>query len=178
MNKKPLQSLAALAAAITIAGCAPGDGGGDMNILDAAALFEANPEAFVSIRKNYPGPFNGFVRIPARNPADETPEAERFIKSLREKIPVEFVDFFPLGDTGKDEIDVIIKRYSSNTGMMSIGLIFSELPLSSPDKGQNMMYYDRCDQRSLAWIESGRDEGSVTALCRINNYWYAYQRVD
>ncbi len=178
MNKKPSQPLAALAAAFTIAGCTPGGGEDSMTILDAAALFDANQETFLSIRENYPGPFNEFVRIPARNPAKETPEAKRFIKNLREKIPVEFIDFFPLGATGKDEIDVIIKRYSGNTGMTSIGLIYSELPLSSPDQGSNMMLYDRCDQRSLAWIDSGHDKGSVTAVCRINNYWYAYQRAD
>jgi len=169
-------TLAALSNAVLIAGCDTGDTG--MNILDAAAIYEANPEAFASIRENYPGPYRGFTRVPARDPAKQTRQDTIFIKKLRKHFPVEFIDFLPLADTGKDEIDVVIDRYGANTSWTVISLVYSELSLPPADDDPNVALFDKCDQRSLEWLEMNVASGRISVSCRINDYWYAYQSVN
>jgi hypothetical protein len=174
--EKSFLRLAALTAALLTAGC--GSGGEDPNILDAAAIYEANSAALASIRENYPGPFRDFARVPARNPANETREDKMFIKQLRKDFPVEFIDFLPMGETGKDEIDVVIKRYGADAIWTVVSLVYTEIPLPSPEEGSNVALFDKCDQRSLEWLEMDHDPGVVSAFCRINEYWYAYQSVN
>ncbi len=172
---KPFVLLAALSGALLAAGCSSeGDG---PNILDAAAIYEANPDAFASIRSRYPGPFREFTRVPARDPAKEIRKDKLFLKRLRENFPVEFIDFLPLADTGKDEIDVVIKRYGMDARWTVVSLVYSEIPLPPPDEGSNAALFDTCDERALEWFEKDHDTGAVSAFCQINEYWYAYQSV-
>jgi hypothetical protein len=173
---KPFFILATLFGALMTAGCDTGDKG--RNILDAAAIYEANPETFASIRRKYPGPYRDFVRVPARDPGKATREGTLFIKQLRKNFPVEFVDFFPLAGTGNDEIDVVIERYGANTSWTVISLVYSELQLTPADDQPNMALFDKCDHRSLDWLEAHRGTGRISVSCRINDYWYAFQSVN
>ncbi len=172
---KPFFISAALSSALLTIGCDTGDTG--RNILDAAAIYEANPQAFATIRQSYPGPYRDFVRVPARNPANATREGALFIKQLRKDFPVEFVDFFPLAGAGKDEIDVVIERYGANTSWTVISLVYSELQLTPANDGSNVALFDKCDERSLEWLEAHHGTEPISVSCRINDYWYAYQSV-
>ncbi len=175
MIQKAILGFATLCCAFMAAGC--GSGGDDPNILDAAAIYEANSKVFASIRISYPGPFREFTRIPARNPANETRKDNAFIKQLRKDFPVEFIDFLPLADTGKDEIDVVIKRYGIDARWTVVSLVYSEIPLPPPGKGSNAALFDTCDERALEWFEKDHDTGIISAFCKINEYWYAYQSI-
>ncbi len=174
--QKLVLALAALSNAVLIAGCDTGDKG--LNILDAAAVYEANPEAFASIRENYPGPYRDFMRVPARDPAKQTRQDTIFFKKLRKHFPVEFIDFFPLAGSGRDEIDVVLERYGANTSWTVISLVYSELSLPPAEDDPNVALFDKCDQRALEWLEANDATGPISVSCRINDYWYAYQSVN
>lgn len=158
---------------LSLSACGAGD---EPDILDAAAIYVANPEVFASIRTAYPGPFQDFNRVPARDPSLETDEEKRFIKELRKTIPLEFIDFFPVGDTGADEIDVVLKRYGVNTNFTTVSVIYMGVELPARTDG-NKALFDSCDERAIEWFERDHAEGTVTALCRITENWYAYQKV-
>ncbi len=175
MIQKPFLMLTALCATLLTAGCGPS--AEDPNILDAAAVYEANSATFAAIRDTYPGPFREFTRNPARNPANENRKDKLFLKQLREDFPVEFIDFLPLANTGKDEIDVVIKRYGMDARWTVVSLVYSEIPLPPPEKGSNAALFDTCDHRALEWFEKDHNAGAVSAFCQINEYWYAYQSV-
>lgn len=148
-----------------------------LNILDAAEIYQTNPLLFATVRGDYPGPFTEFTRIPARDPAKQTRRDDAFIKSLRKQFPVEFIDFLPLSDTSKDEIDVVLKRYNHGDDYIVVSLVYSEIELPPPSEKPNIALFDQCDERALEWFEKDHDDGLVSAFCRINQFWYAYQSV-
>lgn len=174
MRRRPLFVIAGLTVAASIAGCGAGE---DMDILDAAALYEVNQNTFDGIRDYYPGPYNGFSRVPARDPAKETRKGKQLIEKLRASFSVEFIDFFPMGDTGKDEMNVMLKRYGSSAKWTIVSLIYAEVPLPPPTPGAGIALFDACDTRALEWFEQDHGEISASAFCRINEHWYAYQKV-
>lgn len=153
-------------------------GGNNPNILDAAATYKDNTGAFADILASYPGPYKDFTRIPARDPAKETPADNRFLKQLRKTFPVEFIDFFPRSGAGRDEVNVVIKRYGMNTRWTIVSLVYLSEPLAQPEAGSNMTLFDDCDTRSLDWIETHKTNGSISVFCRIDRNWYAFQQVE
>lgn len=174
MRRRLLSAFALLAAVGLVAGCSSGE---DMNILDAAALYEANEDALNSIRDSYPGPYTEFMRVPARDPAKETRKGKEFIEGLRRSIPVEFVDFFPTSGLGKDEINIMLKRYGGADKWTIISLIYSDMPMGTPPQGSGAAVFDACDMRALEWVGQGRANTKAAAFCKINDNWYAYQQV-
>ncbi len=167
--------LAIFLTALLLAGC---DSKNDKpDILDAAAIYTEQSDSFVDILLSYPAPFTEFTRIPARDPAKEVLTNKRFITRLRKTIPVEFIDFFPRSEAGRDEIDVVIKRYSANNYWTVVSLIYLSKPLSPASDEPNKALFDKCDDRSTAWLELNKEQGPVTAICRINEHWYAVQKI-
>ena len=152
-------------------------GGKNPNILDAAAIYQNNTGAFADILSSYPGPHRDFTRIPARDPAKETPADKNFLKQLRKDFPVEFIDFFPRSGAGTDEVTVVIKRYGMNTRWTVVSLTYFSQPLAQPDAGSNIALFDDCDGRSLDFLEARKESGSVSVFCRVDRNWYAFQQV-
>ncbi len=151
-------------------------------LIDAAALYSENRAVFESIRAAYPGPFADFARVPARDPADENEMDRDFLNHVRGQIPVDFIDFYPIGDTagdwGGDEIDVVIRRYGTGDNWITLSLVYFSVPLTLSDENPSVRLFDACDETALGWLESrSRSEGR-TAFCRINPNWYAHQRVE
>lgn len=175
MTMQRVTSSAICFLAALVIGCSADDE--KLNILDAAKIYESNDEFFASIRGDYPGPYTEFVRIPARDPAKRSRRNELFLQSLRKNFPVEFIDFLPLSESGKDEIDVVLKRYSLGAKYNVVSLIYSEIELPPPQGKPNIALFDQCDERALGWFEKGHDEGPVSAFCRVDQFWYAYQRI-
>ncbi|GJL96036.1 MAG: hypothetical protein DHS20C05_24410 [Hyphococcus sp.] len=172
----PLAVIATLIAALLTVSC----GEKNLTILDAAALYEAQPEVFTSVRDRYPGPFSDFSRVPHRDPSKETRHEKEFLKELRQNIPVEFIDFFPMGETGRDEIDIIIKRYGlNNSDWTEVKIVYVGIPLPQPEEGTGLAVFNACDARALEWFEQEHEAAltRISAFCRINDYWYAYQSV-
>lgn len=174
MRRNIFQYSTLMAAAVALIGCVQEE---DMTILDAAALYETNQNTFDGIRDYYPGPYNGFSRVPARDPAKETRKGKQLIEKLRASFSVEFIDFFPMGDTGKDEMNIMLKRYGSSAKWTIISLVYAEVPLPPPTPGAGIALFDACDSRALGWFEQDHGEISASAFCRINDHWYAYQKV-
>lgn len=143
-------------------------------ILDAAAIYEADRAVFTSIRTVYPGPYQDFTRIPSRDPEEETAFDRDFFSQLQDQIPVEFVDFFPIGDTGADEINVVLKRYQRGDTWNTVSLIYFGMELTLSDEHGDMRMFETCDEETLAWLETP----SHAAFCRLNANWYAFQRVE
>jgi hypothetical protein len=147
-------------------------------LLDAAEIYAAHETVFESIRGAYPGPYEDFTRIPRRNPAEETRQTRQFIKALRKNIPVEYVDFFPIGDGHGDELDVVLNRYSDGDDWRTISVIYFSEPMAFSDTSPNVRMFETCDERAVEWLESGQRETPYAAFCKINDSWRAYQRVD
>ena len=166
--------IAALLALLVGACSAEGD---QPDILDAAEIFAANPDAFAEILLTYPRPLTEFTRIPARDPAKETVGNTRFLNRLRKTMPVEFIDFFPRSAEGRDEVNVVLNRYTAQDDWVVVSLIYISKPLGSPNAGENKALFDRCDERSLTWLSENRANGSATAICQLNNNWYAVQKI-
>lgn len=169
-------SVAALSAALFATGCgreAPGH-----TLLDAAAVYNAHEGLFRSIRAAYPGPYENFTRIPARDPARADPMDNDFLSFLRDDIPVEFIDFFPIGDTGKDEIDVVLWRYQSGDHWNTVSLVYFSEPMVFAKADNDVRAFDKCGDEALSWLETRKDNGDVSAFCRINDHWQAFQRVE
>lgn len=161
-----------LAGFLAIASC--GGERQDFTILDAAAIYEADKAVLASIRAAYPGPYQDFVRIPARNPADRTPMDTDFLASLREQIPLEFIDFFPIGDTGADEINVVLKRYQTGDSWNTVSLIYFGMDLTLGAEHDDMAMFESCDQTALDWLRNR----TGAAFCRLSSSWYAFQKVE
>ena len=161
---------------LALAACGKGDP--QPNILDAAAVFEANKAVLGSIRAAYPGPYSEFDRMPARDPADDNDMDRAFLSVLREDIPVEFIDFFPIGDTGKDEIDVVLWRYQSGDNWNTVNLIYFSTPMTLSGEHQHMRAFDICDESAVAWLQEKSTEGSASVFCRLDDHWQAFQRVE
>lgn len=156
-------------------------GGGEKprTVLDAAALYAAHSAVFDSIRGAYPGPYREFTRLPARDPAAETQDAKAFIKALRRTVPIDYVDFFPLGEGLGDELDVVLNRYADGDAYHTISLIYFSTPMTLSEDAPNMRMFETCDARALDWLENAtHDPGPVAVFCRLNEDWSAYQRVD
>lgn len=168
--------LIALSLCVFMAACSAQDD--ETDILDAAALYGAHPDAFVEILLSYPGPFTEFTRIPARNSANERDANTRFLKNLRKTMPVEFIDFFPRSPGGRDEINVMIKRYAARDDWVAVSIIYLSKPLSAPNEGENKALFERCDERSLTWLGANKDLGPATAICQLDENWYAVQKVE
>lgn len=147
------------------------------DILDAAAMYTANPDAFIDILLTYPRPFTEFTRIPARDAAKETAANTRFLKRLRKTMPVEYIDFFPRSAGGRDEINIMIKRYIAQDDWINVSLIYLSDPLSAPDAGENKALFDACDQRSVQWLNERGGPAPATAICKVSEHWYAAQRI-
>lgn len=174
--KRSVQSwFAASLFALLLGACSTQDDQPD--ILDAAALYTTHPDAFVELLLTYPRPFTEFTRIPARNAANETAANTRFLKRLRETMPVEYIDFFPRSDGGRDEINVMVKRYIAQDDWINVSLIYLSKPLSAPGEGENKALFDTCDQRSLQWLSERAGPDPATAICKVSENWYAAQRV-
>ncbi|MHA7872890.1 MAG: hypothetical protein ACX939_11115 [Hyphococcus sp.] len=175
MIRKSLTSLSVISLATLAAGC--GDGDDDLTILDAADIYRSNQAVFASIRIAYPGPYTEFTRLPARDPAKQTRGEALFLKSLRESFPVEFVDFLPLSEAGKDEIDVVLTRYGLNADYTMVSIVYSDIALAAPASDPNAAVFEACDARALDWFDKDRGESPVSVFCRLDDNWYAYQRV-
>ena len=181
MVNKSLAVLACVGAMVGASGCGGGlgeVGNEKMTVLDAAAAYEANRELIHSIRGFYPGPFDGFFRVPDRNPAKQTTENKAFIEKLRQQFPVEYIDFFPMGDTKRDEIDVVLTKYGANTNWSLVSLVYVGVPLPQPEEGSNMAVYDTCDQRATEWLADNSGPKRVEVFCQLSENWYAYQRFE
>ena len=181
MVNKSLSVLVALSAMFSASGCGGGlgeVGNEKLTVLDAAAAYEANQELIHSIRGFYPGPFEEFFRVPNRNPSKQTRENKAFIEKLRQQFPVEYIDFFPMGDTKRDEIDVVLTKYGANTNWSLVSLVYVGVPLPQPEEGSNMAVFDACDQRATAWLEENSGPKRVEVFCQLSEKWYAYQRFE
>ena len=173
MREKLFTALNMFAAAMLV-GCGAGE---DMDILDAAAIYQANRPAIETIREDFPGPYTEFVRVPARDPAKETVRGKVLLARLRQSFPVEFVDFFPAGNTGEDEINIILKRYGGSARWTVVSLVYVEAPLQAPPPGSGVAIFNACDTRASRWFEQDHGDLDVAAFCRIDGRWYAYQKV-
>ncbi len=147
-------------------------------LLDAAAIYAENAKLLDSIHRTYPGPYRDFSRLPPRDPADETSRGKEFIKALRREIPLDYIDFFPIEDTGGDEIDVVLRRYSTGNQWRTISLIYFSSALELADGNPNLRLFHKCDERALDWLAKDHLPGPYAAFCKINHRWYAYERVD
>lgn len=147
------------------------------NILDAATIYNTQPAAFAEITLSHPGPIVEFTRIPARDPAKETSANKAILKRLRKSFPVEYIDFYPRSAAGRDEIDVVIKRYGINAEWTVVSIVYLSKPLSPPANDSNMALFDQCDERSLEWLETNKQNGAASVFCQINEEWYAFQKV-
>ncbi|WP_428407249.1 hypothetical protein [Hyphococcus sp.] len=173
---RSISPVAAIAAALLAAACgrdAPGH-----TLLDAASLYDANEGLLQSVRAAYPGPYQDFTRIPARDPAKADPMDADFLEFLRADIPVEFIDFFPIGDTGKDEIDVVLWRYQSGDHWNTVSLVYFSEPMIFAQAAENMRAFDECGDAAFHWLEENKGAGDVSAFCRINDHWQAFQRIE
>ena len=176
MIQKGLSALAVIMTAFFAVGC--GGSEKNFNILDAAHIYAVHSETFSSIRKHYPGPYREFVRIPSRDPSKVTDRNKEFLAALREKFDVEYIDFFPLGETGNDEVDVILSRRLLTDRRNTISLIYVDAPIPEPSIPNGVAVFDACDERSTTWLEQNTAEEPGSVFCRINQFWYAFQRID
>ena len=147
------------------------------NILDAASLYAENMEEFSNIISSYPLPIAEFTRIPSRDPAKESEINRQFLKKLRKKISIEHIDFFPRSNSGTDEINVVIGRFGANAEWTVISLIYVSRPLSPQNLKRNMALFDKCDQRSIDWIEAYSGSRPIYVFCQVDEKWYAHQKV-
>lgn len=176
IHARPFLALAGLCSGLFAAAC---NGEPETrNLLDAAEIYADHETVFESIRGAHPGPYKDFSRLPPRNPAEETKEGRGFVKALRKQIPVEYLDFFPIGDTGGDELDVVLKRFSHGDQWHTVSVIYFSSPLVLSKEYPNIRLFETCDERSLKWLNSKHDPGPYAVFCRLNESWYAYQRVD
>ena len=155
-------------------GCAPQT----HSILDAAGVFRNNQAVFSSIRAAYPGPYRDFMRIPARDPPDETLRDTNFLQQVREDIPVTFLDFFPIEGADADEIDVVLWRELTNDRLTTTSLIYFSRDMTLDDAHDNMRVFDVCNQDVVDWIGETKTDGPTAAFCKVSARWYAYQRVE
>ncbi len=172
----PVLPAAAFCLAFLTAGC--GQDAPKRTILDAAAVYADHEGLLQSIRAAYPGPYEDFTRIPARDPADANRMDADFLKFLREDIPVEFIDFFPIGDSGKDELDVVLWRYQSGRRWNTVSLVYFSMAMTFAEGEENMRAFDRCDEDVLDWLQRQSRSGAASAFCHINDHWLAYQKVE
>lgn len=174
VRQGPVRAVAAVSAGLLAAGCS-----GETpkpTILDAAAVYADHEGLLHSVRAAYPGPYEDFVRIPARDPAKADPMDTDFLKFLREEIPVEFIDFFPIGDSGKDELDVVLWRYNAGNHWNTVSLVYFSMAMTFAEGEENMRAFDRCDEEALDWLQAQKQPAS--AFCHINDHWLAYQKVE
>ncbi|GJL90630.1 hypothetical protein [Hyphococcus sp.] len=157
------------------AGC--GESGPKRTLLDAAGLYSENKATFQTIRAAYPGPFEDFARIPARDPADDDGLDREFLKILREQFPVERIDFFPIGTTG-DEIDVVIDRYQDGDHWVTVSLVYFSTPLTLSKRDPKVRLFKSCDQNAVDWLNGKSEAGALIAFCQLDASWYAYQKVE
>ncbi|MFC2951236.1 hypothetical protein ACFOOP_04810 [Marinicaulis aureus] len=174
VRQGPVRAVAAFGAVLFAAGC--GDETPKPTILDAAAIYADHEGLLRSVRAAYPGPYEDFVRIPSRDPTKADPMDADFLKFLREEIPVEFIDFFPIGDSGKDELDVVLWRYQSGNHWNTVSLVYFSMAMTFAEGEENMRAFDRCDDEALNWLQSQNQPAS--AFCHINDHWLAYQKVE
>lgn len=176
VRNSPRLPAAALSIALLAAACEESTSAPD--IVDAAALFEANEGVFLSVRAAYPGPYQDFWRIPARNPAHATKVDKAFLDYLRQEFPVEFIDFFPIGNSGEDEIDVVLWRYEANNQWNTVSLVYFSEAMTFAEGPESVRSFDACGDDVRTWLKSREGNSGVAAFCQINEHWRAYQRID
>lgn len=172
---RPLRALTACAASLLAAGCGAGDA--PRTLLDAAEIYAANEAVLESIPAAYPGPYDDFTRIPARDPGAATANDAAFLKALRKNFPVEHIDLFPIGGEGAgDEINVVLNRYGAGDEWRTVSLVYFSTPMTL-NEHQDMRMFETCDEEALDWLTGTKEPGRA-AFCRINDNWQAYQRID
>lgn len=166
--------------ALALAGCDASAGKHD--ILSAAALYQENAATFATIRAAYPGPFEDFTRIPARDPAEDNGLDRDFLSMLREHFPVDRIDFFPIEDSngawGGDEIDVVLQRYADGDHWMTVSLVYFSTPLTLSRDNPKVRLFDECSGEALDWLNGKSEPGALIAFCQLTPNWYAYQKVE
>ncbi len=174
-RKLPALPSAALGAALFLGACGKSASGPDL--VDAAALYAANKGLFQSIRAAYPGPYYEFTRIPARDPADATKSDKAFLSSIRNDLPVEFIDFFPIGNSGQDEIDVVLWRYETKGQWNTVSLVYFSEPMTFAAERQSVYGFESCGDEVRNWLNNHDGDGAASVFCRIDDNWHAYQQV-
>jgi hypothetical protein len=168
-----IRTLSAFGAALLVTAC--GDSGPKHTLLDAAAIYAENKATFDTIRAAYPGPFEDFSRIPARDPADDDGLDRDFLKILRDQFPVERIDFFPIGNSGGpnsgDEIDVVLERYQDGDKWVTVSLVYFSVPLTLSDKDPKVRLFKTCDQDAVDWLDGKSEPGALIAFCKLNPSW-------
>lgn len=178
MDLKAIRFLVGFSLLLVTASCGDKEKTHAYTLIDAAEIFNSRGGALSSIRAFYPGPYEGFTRIPARDPAEASRLDTDFINLLREDIPVEFVDFFPIGNTGKDEVNVILWRYQTGDTWNTVSLVWFGMPMTLADDQENIQSFESCDQKAVDWLESRRKEGRASVFCRLDDNWHAYQKME
>lgn len=163
--------------ALFLAGCG-GEPETRHDILDAAAIYADHRGALSTIRAAYPGPYADFNRIPARDPAAEEAADRDFLAHLRQDFPIVHIDFFPIADTGHDEINVVLWRENDGRKWRTVSLVYFSMPMELAAGGERMTSFDRCDDRAAAWVEQAAASGSASVFCRLDDHWQAYQKVE
>lgn len=146
-----------------------------INILDAARIYEENPGAFVRVRENFPGPFIDPRRIPAFDPEDDRPEDVRFLEDLQQSIPVETIYLFTRGKGRPDNIEVVLGTYGLSVSGSLVSVIFFENFVREQIVGPGVEVFDECNERALEWLRMNRGNKFTIAYCRLNDNWYAFQ---
>ena len=171
-----IRGLAVVCAALLAAAC--GGEGKPRSLLDAAAIYGQDEAVFESIRGAYPGPDRDFTRVPPRDPAEDTADKRAFIKTLRKRIPLDYIDFFPIGDTGGDELNIILNRFSQGDNWHTVSVVFFSSPLVLSDEFPYLKLFERCSDDAVRWLDAYAEKGTRAVFCRLNSNWYAYQQVD
>lgn len=178
-NRSRLNIVLALCAGFLAAACDRTPyAGQEITILDAVDIYNANADAFAGVRQAYPGPFLDFARVPDRDPAKITPSQRTLIKQLRQSFPVEFIDLYPMGDGEKDQIDVVLQRYGANSRWTIVSLIYVDIPLPASDAKLGTAVFNTCDNAVIGWLDFQSRSGRAVAFCRLNQHWYAHQRIE
>lgn len=151
--------------------------GEQLDVVDAARLYEENLEVFERIRARYPGPFDGWRRIPAFEESENRPEDIAFLEEIQRSLPVEILSLHPWGPGGSDVIEVVVGTY----GIAVSGSVVSIKYYESFDRDsivqRGVEVFDQCDERSINWLDMANKIGYADVYCRLTDNWYAYQSV-
>jgi hypothetical protein len=148
-----------------------------IDVLDAAQIYEENPEAFERVRERFPGPFTEARRIPAFDDADNRLEDISFLEDLKETIPVEVLQLGTWGEGGPDVMRVVVGTDGLSVSGSLVSLIFFESFKLEEILGRGVEVFDKCDSRALDWLQMANKIGFADVYCRLDDNWYAYQAI-